>query len=86
MTETTASITPNILHVWGEIAELNLTLSEGEDGVVNEYMVQFTSGATATTLELPDNIQWMATPIIQANKTYQLSIVNNLGIIGEFGV
>lgn len=84
MTETTASITPNILHVWGEVAKLNITLADGEDGVVNEYMIQFTSGATATTLELPDNIQWMATPIIQANKTYQLSIVNNLGIIGEW--
>ena len=84
MTETTASITPNILHVWGEIAELNLTLSEGEEGVVNEYMVQFTSGATATTLTLPDSIVWMSAPSIQANKTYQLSIINNLGVIGEF--
>lgn len=84
MTETTASITPNILHVWGEVPELNITLADGEDDTVNEYMIQFTSGATATTLELPDNIQWMAAPIIQANKTYQLSIVNNLGIIGEW--
>lgn len=86
MTETTVSIAPNILHVWGEVTELNITLAEGEEGVVNEYMVQFTSGATATTLTLPDNIVWMSAPSIQANKTYQLSIINNLGIIGEFSV
>lgn len=85
MTETTAVIAPNILHVWGEVAELNITLANGEDGVVNEYMVQFASGATATTLTLPDSIVWMSAPNIQANKVYQVSIINNLGVIGEFG-
>lgn len=85
MTETTASIAPNILYVWGEVAELNITLAEGEEGVVNEYMVQFTSGDTAATLTLPDSIVWMSAPNIQSNKTYQLSIINNLGVIGEFG-
>ena len=84
MTETTASIAPNILHVWGEVASLDITLADGEEGVVNEYIVQFTSGETATTLTLPDSIVWMSAPSIQANKTYQLSIINNLGIIGEF--
>lgn len=84
VTETTASISPNILHVWGEVAELNITLADGEKDVVNEYMVQFTSGATATTLTLPDSIVWMSSPSIKANKTYQLSIINNLGVIGEF--
>jgi hypothetical protein len=86
MTATTASIAPKILHVWGEVTKLNITLADGEEGVVNEYMVQFTSGATATTLTLPDSIVWMSAPNIQTNKTYQLSIINNLGIIGEFSV
>lgn len=84
MTATTASIAPNILHVWGEVAELNITLADGEEGVVDEYMVQFTSGATATTLTLPESIVWMSAPNIQANKIYQISIINNLGVIGEF--
>ena len=84
-TETTVEIQPNILHVWGEVAELNITLADGEDGTINEYMVQFTSGSTATILTLPDSIVWMTAPSIQANKTYQLSIINNLGVIGEFG-
>lgn len=84
-TETTATIQPNVLNVWGEVASLNLSFAVGEEGKVNEYLVQFTSGATATTLVLPDTIQWMAAPNVQANKTYQLSVVNNLGIIAEFG-
>ena len=83
-TATTATIQPNVLNVWGEVASLDLTFAEGTEGKVNEYLVQFTSGATATSLVLPDSIQWMAGPNVQANKTYQLSVVNNLGIIGEW--
>lgn len=83
-TATTATIAPNVLNVWGEVSSLDITLSEPKDGVINEYMFQFTSGATATTLALPDGIKWVSVPNIQANKTYQVSIINNLGVIGEF--
>lgn len=81
----TATIQPNVLNVWGEVESLDITLAEPTDNtIVNEYMAQFTSGATATTLTLPNTIKWMAAPNIQPNKTYQLSIINNLGVIGEF--
>lgn len=81
----TASIEPNKLYIWEEVESLNITLAEGKDNVINEYMFQFTSGATATTLVLPADIKWLSTPNVQANKTYQVSIINNLGVIGEFG-
>ena len=84
-TETTVEIVPNVLNLWGEVTELDITLAEGKAGVVNEYMFQFTSGETATTLVLPADIKWVSAPNIQANKTYQVSIINNLGVIGEFG-
>ena len=85
-TATQASILPNVLNVWGEVTELAITLTPPADAnIVNEYMLQFSSGETATTLVLPADIKWMSTPIIQANKVYQLSIVNNLAVIGEFG-
>jgi hypothetical protein len=84
-TETTVEIQPNVLNVWGEVAELTITLATPNDtSIVNEYMFQFTSGTVATTLALPSNIQWMSEPKINANATYQLSIVNNLAIIGEW--
>lgn len=82
---TTATIQPNVLNVWGEVATLDITLATPSDtSVVNEYMVQFTSGATATQLVLPDSIEWMSEPTINANATYQLSIINNLAVIGEW--
>lgn len=84
-TDSVVTIHPNVLNVWGEVASLDITLASPTDNtIVNEYMVQFTSGATATTLILPSIIKWMAAPNIQPNKTYQLSIINNLGVIGEF--
>ena len=83
-TTTTATIAPNVLNVWGEVAQLDITLGDGKVDVVNEYMFQFTSGATATTLVMPADINWLSAPNIQANKTYQVSIINNLGVIGEF--
>lgn len=83
-TETVVEISPNVLNIWGEVATLDITLGEPKVGVVNEYMFQFTSGATATTLVLPADINWVSAPNVQANKTYQVSIINNLGVIGEF--
>ena len=85
-TESVVTIQSNVLNVWGEVASLDITLAEPTDNtIVNEYMAQFTSGETATTLTLPNTIKWMAVPNIQPNKVYQLSIVNDLAIIGEFG-
>lgn len=84
--ETTVCIQPNVLNVWGEVAELDITLAEPADkACVNEYMLQFTSGEVAAMLTLPADIRWMSLPNIQANKIYQVSIINSLGVIGEFG-
>lgn len=83
-TETSVEIAPNVLNLWGEVVELDITLAEGKAGVVNEYMFQFISGETATTLVLPAEIKWAFAPSVLSNKTYQVSIINNLAVIGEF--
>lgn len=81
-TTTTLEIQPNKFYKFGEVTELNLTLAETTDTTqLNEYMFEFVSGSTATTLTLPDTIKWLETPTIEANKTYQCSIVNNIGIL-----
>ena len=80
--DTTFELTPNVLHKWGEVASLTLTLGAETPGVVNEYMFQFTSGATATQLQLPETVKWVSTPETAANMVYQVSIVNNLAVMG----
>ena len=79
--DTTFTLTPNTYHVWDEVLSLDLSLGEEGAGVVNEFVFQFASGGTATTLSLPDTIQWVEQPTIETNKTYQVSIVNNIGLI-----
>lgn len=81
---TTYSIEPNIFYAWGEVEQLDITLvNPKNESVYNEYMFEFVSGATPTSLILPNNILWVQEPTIQENRIYQCSIVNNLAIIIE---
>lgn len=81
-TETTVELQPNKFYKFGEVTELNLTLAEITDNTqLNEFMFEFISGETATTLTLPDTIKWSDAPSVESNKIYQCSIVNNIGLI-----
>lgn len=81
----TVEIEPNKLYLWDTVESLTITLATPTDTtIVNEYMIQFTSGDIATQLTLPDTITWMSEPTISTNATYQISIINNLAVIGEF--
>ena len=82
-TETTLALTPNVYHQWGEVASLNLTFQEGTNpDIVDEYVFQFTSGATPTVLTLPDTVKWIGDSTIEASKTYVVTMVNNLAVLG----
>lgn len=79
--DTTFTLTPNTFHVWDEVSALTLTLGSETAGVANEYLFQFTSGATATTLTLPDDIKWTEELVIEANRIYQISILKGLASV-----
>lgn len=84
-TASSVSIEPGVLNVWGEMSSLTITFATPSDSsIMNEYLIQFTSGSTATTLSMPSSVLWTETPNIEANATYQISVVNNLGIIVKF--
>lgn len=80
-TATTKTISPNIYYKWGEVAELNITLGDvANDDIVNEYMIEFISGATPTNLVLPADLKYEEKLVIEANKIYQIDIINNIVI------
>lgn len=81
--DTTFTLTPNIFHVWDEVSSLDLSFSDKQSGVANEYLFQFTSGATATTLTLPEDLKWAndSVPTIEANMIYQISVLNGLACV-----
>lgn len=80
-TEPTAEIRPNILNLWGEVKQLTITLGPSLPDYADEYAIQFDSGATATTLILPESVRFPADLDIQANTRYQISIINNIALI-----
>lgn len=82
ISDTVFALTPNTFHVWDTVSSLTLTLGTETSGVASEYLFQFTSGGTATTLSLPSDIKWSGEdPIIEPNTIYQISILNKLGSI-----
>lgn len=84
--DTTFTLTPNTFHVWDEVTSLTLTLGSEQSGVANEYVFQFTSGSTPTSLTLPDDIRWVndSAPTIANNMIYQISVLNGLAVALEF--
>lgn len=72
--DTTFTLTPNTFHVWDEVSALTLSLGDETAGVANEFVFQFTSGATPTSLTLPDGIKWAngSTPTIAEKKYTRL--------------
>ena len=84
--DTTFTLTPYTFHVWDEVTSLTLNFGSEISGVANEYLFQFTSGSTATSLTLPDSIKWANddVPTIGANMIYQVSVLRGLASVLEF--
>ena len=60
--------------------------SEIDNNVLNEYFIEFTTSTGGTTISLPSSIKWAngERPTFESNATYQISIVNNLGVCIKF--
>jgi hypothetical protein len=52
------------------VTSLDLSFADEQADVANEYLFQFTSGATATTLTLPESLKWTNIPTISENMIY----------------
>lgn len=82
----TKQIKPNTFYKFGPCSKLTITFAAEESGIENEYKFEFVSGSTATALSVPSTVKWSggSAPTIEANKTYQVSIVNNLAVYAAF--
>ena len=83
------AISPNVLTKLGTLASsvtLSLDTSKEENGVTNIYDVIFTTPTNAPSITWPEGISWIggSAPTIAGGKTYEVSIMNNLAIYGEY--
>ena len=80
------SIDPNKYYKFDELYSLEVYLNEGNESMYNEYTFRFKSGSIPTTLDIKssENIKWIggSMPLIEPNKTYVVSISDNLAIMG----
>ncbi len=82
---TTYELQPNVQVVWGEVAELNLTLAPEKPNAINIYPFWFTSGATPTRVTLPATII-LDGFVTKPNKKYCCQIEQNVMFWKEFDV
>ena len=91
--QTTVTLSPksiqNKYYKWNDkVTALNITLDEDtldETGnMLLEYMFEFESGDTPTVLTITPEPQWIGSHEVEANKTYQVSIVNGIGVMVGF--
>ena len=85
----TMTLSPNIYYrnTSTTLSTLTITLgSIANSYIINEYFVEFTTRSSGTTISLPSTIKWAngETPTFEASTTYQISIVNNLGVVTKF--
>ena len=88
-TSSSMTLSPNIYYRNTSTSLSTLTITLGNvsnSNIINEYFVEFTTSSSGTTVSLPSTIKWAngETPTFEASTTYQISIVNDLGIVTKF--
>ena len=84
--DTTFALTPNVLHTWGTVNSLTLTLASGSSTYVDGYWFKFTAGSSFTSLTMPSGVNWVTEPEIEAGKTYEVMIVDGLASYVTSGI
>lgn len=79
-TNPVVSIQPNKLNVWGSMSSLTITLTSGEAGIANEYMLEFTVSGSSFSLTFTSTVRWVEEPEWEDGYTYQVSILNGLAV------
>lgn len=68
-------------------SNINISFDSPEDNTVfTSYSIEFTTSNTGTTIVLPDTVKWLNgnAPLLENNTTYQISVMNNLGVCAKY--
>lgn len=74
--DTMVTLQTGKLYVFPEMSELTIQLQQTRIDTYKEYHFIFRSGATATVLTLPESVK--SDMAVEANRIYEVSIVDNL--------
>jgi hypothetical protein len=89
VTDDVIIIEPNKYYKWtNAMSSITVTLhTPTTSGTLNNYMFEFKVSASGCTLTVPAGVKWAngEPPELKVNKTYQVSIINNLAVTSMFG-
>lgn len=80
----TQALFPNIYYLFtGELTAVSISFEGAVSGRENEYKGQFTVGSIIPIISFPSTISWVggSFPTLETNKTYQFSVLNNIGVV-----
>ena len=72
-----------IYHFTGAVTALTITLNQAAG--IPQYHFDFLSGSTAATLTLPNTVTMPDSWAVEANKRYEIDILNGYGVVQEWG-
>ena len=83
ISSSTYTLEPNRFYYFGTVDSLNITFGAEISGITNEFAFEFTTGnfINQNNFVFPSSIKWVVSPTIEANKTYQVSVLRNIGVI-----
>ncbi|MFR9603283.1 MAG: hypothetical protein SNG02_05370 [Rikenellaceae bacterium] len=89
---TSSQMQPNVMYIHSSSPVLiTIDMAEGDDdSTLKEYMMVFTTSASAPAFVCSDDINWIGcvdeynAPDLKSYKTYEINIANNLGVIVEW--
>ena len=73
-----------IYHFTGALTSLTITLNAAGTGVVPHYHFDFDCGSTAPTVTIPNTVTMPSGNSFDANKHYEVDILNNYGAVIEW--
>lgn len=81
-----ATISPNVLNVWGEVTLLNITKGNDIDGITNLYLIRFVAGDNLQVSFTGFDLLWYggSVPTWNAGSIYEINIVDNFALWAEF--
>ena len=78
----TQELDPYVLyHFTGELTALTITLGTPDTGQLAHYHFDFDCGATAPTVTIPNTVTMPDTNSFDANKHYEVDILNDYGTV-----
>lgn len=82
--DTTFALTPNVMHVWGEVERLILSLAPNtEQNILAEYCFQFKVPDSKATEFQIQGAKWAngVVPKLKQGKTYQGSVIDSIVMV-----